>query len=266
MATAEQTDPFDVLMAFIIEAGKLGKKDASIYTLGLKKGVITSGDIVDANIIPRQSTAADRLRKLANAGYFEPELKDADSRGKGRARKFRASPPETVLSELLDMYHGVNQVLETLNEHREVMSEADPVDDRIWLMKPQKAAMRQAAAIIENAQTSVKIYSHDCSWFRITAITNALKKASDNNVSVTVIATKLAEQTTKWLTKTGAAIHTTDFPSVPYCLIDDSTLLLPCNGGVLGNDYQIIKTRQNYLVKCFLEMFETIIKNAQGGD
>jgi sugar-specific transcriptional regulator TrmB len=260
MASAEQKDPFDALMAFIIEAGKLEKTDAAIYILGLKKGVITSGDIVDASIISRQTTAGDRLRKLSNAGYFEAVLKELNRRGQGRARKFKASPPQVVLRELLEMYQGVNQVLETVNEHREVLSEADPPDDEIWLIKPQKTAMHQVATVIGNAQTSVKIYSHDCSWFRVAAITNALVKARGNKIKISVIATNPNEQIEKWLKKIGGDLQNTKLPCVPFCVVDDATLFLPCAGGVLGNDYFVIKTKQRYLVDDFVEMFETMKK------
>lgn len=260
MPAIEQADPFNDLMMLLVKAGTLDKTDASIYILGLKKGIITSGDIVDAQITPRQTTAADHLRKLFNAGYFESTLGEGNRKGKGRAREFRATPPDTVLKDLLEMYQGVNQVLEKIKEHRELLSEAHEGDDEIWVIKPQKVALQKAALTMQNAKKSIKIYGHDCTWYNISSISAALSRVKKNKVGIYVTATDPEERTGKGLARMGIDIKRTSAMNIPFCLIDDSVLLLPCKGGVLENEYFVIATRQKYLVDNFVQMFEGMNK------
>lgn len=262
MAPSESRDPFNELKKFLIEAVKLEEKDAAIYILGLRKGIITSGDVIDAHIVPRarQNTAGDHLRRLRHDGYFESGPEEENRRGKGRARKYKATPPEIVLKEPLELYKGLNQILGEIDEHREVLSETSELDEDIWILKSQKIGMQQFASMIRGARKSIKIYSHDCTWFEEPSVSNALRNAKQNKVGIQVFATNPDERIVKGLKKIGDIARTkTRF--VPFCIVDDSILLLPCKGGVFANEYFVVSTRQKYLVDNFVETFNSLQKS-----
>jgi hypothetical protein len=261
MQASAVADPFNDLKQFLIKAGTLEETDANIYVLGLKKGIITSGDVVDAQILPRQTTAADHLRKLFNSGYFEGILAEENRKGKGRARKFKAALPEAVLKDLLEMYQGLNTILGKIREHREILAEAGETDDEVWLIRPQKMVIQKTALMIQGAKQSVKLYGHDCTWFKDTSINTALGKASKNQVHIIAVATAPDEKIIKGFKRIGVEIKQTSSVSIPFCLIDDSILLLPCRGGVLENEYFAIATRQKYLIGNFIQMFNGIKEN-----
>jgi sugar-specific transcriptional regulator TrmB len=253
-----QENPFDVLLSFLIEAGKLNEIDAKIYVLGLKKGIITSGEVVKERILSRQTTVGDRLRRLANDGYFERTLDEPKLRGKGHARKYKAIPPEVALSSFLEKYQGIHDCIEKIKESRELQSETTELENEIWLIRPQKVAMSRVAAFIRSARQSVKIFSHDCSWFQISEIKDSLQIIASNKVPVQIFATKADEKIDKALKKIGIHLLKTAATYIPFCLIDDSLLLLSCLGGLLSNEYFVISTKQKYLVNNFAETFNSI--------
>jgi len=260
MPSSIPEDLFEDLKLFLVESKTLDSTDADIYVLGLKKGAITSGDVLEARITPRQSTAGDHLRRLSNAGFFDSVLAEDNRKGKGRARAYKAAPPEAVLKDALDMHQRLNSILGKIMEHSELLSEAVQVDGEIWLIRPQKTAMKRASAMLQNAKKSIKIYGHDCTWFNDFSVNSGLAKAASGKVKVHAIATNPDVQTMKGLRGLGVTVAQTKTPCVPFCLIDDIHLLLPCKGGALENEYFIISTRQRYLVDCFVKVFEGMEK------
>lgn len=254
-----ERDPFSELISFLTEATSLDDTDARIYALGLKKGIITSGDVVDEKLIPRQTTAADRLRRLANKRFFEHTLDEPRMRGKGHAKKYRAIPPQAALRDLLERYSGIQACIEKIKEHRELLSETAKLEDEIWLLKSQKVAINRVAAIIGSAKESVKIFSHDCTWHSNERIRKSLSKVVANRVNVEIFATEPNERIVKGLEKMGIPVTKISVAYLPFCLIDNSLLLLPCKGGTLSTEYFVILTRQKYLVDNFIKTFNSFV-------
>ena len=253
-----QKDPFADLMALLVETHRLDEDDAKIYVLGLKKGIITSGNIVKEKIISRQPTASDRLRRLTNEGYFECTLDEQKMRGKGHTKKYKAIPPEVVLQDYLRNYGEIHACIEKIKEHRELLSETTELENEIWLLKPQKVAMNRTATMIRSAKQNVKIFSHDCTWFYDTEIKDSLGRAISNKVPVQLFATEADERITNGLKKMGISLIKSSAVCLPFCLVDDSLLLLPCSGGVLSTEYFVISTRQKYLVDNFIGIFNSL--------
>lgn len=261
-----QRDPFVELVSFLTEASKLDEIDARIYTLGLKKGIITSSDVVKEKLISRQTTAADRLRRLANEKYFECTLDEPKMRGKGHARKYRAIAPDVALQDFLEKYRGIHACIEKIKEHRELLSETTELENEIWLLKRQKVAVNRVATIIRSAKKSIKIFSHDCTWYDHARIKDSLVKAISNKVSIELFATEPNERIIRGLKKIGIPVNKIPVAYLPFCLVDDSLLLLPCTGGLLSTEYFVILTRQKYLVDNFLKTFSSFMNWSKEGE
>jgi len=158
----EEDNPFMVVKTFLATSGKLKELDATIYALGLKEGTITSSDVVEATGL-RQTTSGDRLRRLASKGFFEvtPHVGKAPASGRGHPRKYRAVHPRIVLKDLLKRYDELQPALDIIDQHLEVLAESTGQGGDLWLIQPQKIALRKASAMLRGAERSIKIYSHD---------------------------------------------------------------------------------------------------------
>lgn len=255
-------DPLKELITHLVEADRLDITDARIYVFGLKKGIITSGDVFDEKIVLRQTTAADRLRRLASKGYFQRTPDEPRMHGRGHAKKYRAIPPEEALYDFLQKYDKIQDCIEKIKESRELLartSEETRLEDEISLLKPQKVAVSRVAKIIQSAKQSIKIFSHDCTWFDHPKINESLVMASSNKVTIQIFATEADKRIVKNLKKMGVSIKKISVAYIPFCLVDDSMLLLPCIGGTLSTEYFVILTGQKYLVENFIATFNSFL-------
>lgn len=254
-----RTDPFDELITLLLSTGILDETDAKIYVFGLKKGIITSGGILRERIVSRQSTGADRLRRLSDGGYFESTIGESKIRGRGHGKKYKAIPPEVSLLDFLLKYGEIQGCIDKIRDARELLSEEQEQEDEIWLLKPQKVALHRIAGIIQNAKQSIKIFSHDCTWFDHLEIRESFSLANSKKIDIQIFATKADERTIKGLKKVGISVSNVSAPYLPFCLIDNSLLLLPCTGGTLSTEYLMIMTSQKYLVDNFMTTFDSLL-------
>ena len=248
--------PFMMVRTFLITSGKLDEKDATIYALGLKKGTITSSDVVEATGL-RQSTSGNRLKRLASRGFFEvtPHVGEAPASGRGYPRKYRVLNPRMVLKDLLDGFRELSPALDLIDQHLEVLAESKAEEGELWMIQPQKIALRKTSAILKGAERTIKICGHDCTWFQDDGIRNALKDATSRGVAVQVLATNPDKKTVKGLVNINTELYLHDFPCIPFCLVDDFILILPKKGGTLRMQYYLISTTDRYIVDNFSHMY-----------
>jgi len=257
---AEENKSFLVVKTFLTISGKLDEMDATIYALGLKEGIITSSDVAVATGL-RQTTSGDRLRRLASKGFFEvtPHVGEIPTSGKGHPRRYRVVHPKIVLEDLLKIKDELRPALDIIDQHLEVLAESAGPEGDFWLIQPQKIALKKASSMLRGAERSIKIYSHDCTWFWDEEIKNALKDAITRGVAVQVLATNPDRKITKGLASINIELYILDFPGPPFCLIDDSLLLLPKKEGTLHIQYSLISTNERYLVDNFSEMYVKLL-------
>lgn len=271
MSSNEEVEetPFTVVKTFLTVSGKLDEMDATIYALGLKKGIITSSDVVEETKL-RQPTSGDRLRRLASKGFFEvtPHVGEAPASGRGHPRKYRVVHPRIALKDLLKAYDELRPTLNLIDQHFEVLAESTGQEGDLWLIQPQKTALKKASAMLRGAERSIKIYSHDCTWFWDEGIKNALRDVISRGVTVQVLATNPDRKITKGLASINAELYLLDFLGPPFCLIDDSLLILPKREGTLRTRYSLILTNDGYLVDNFSKMYVNLLSYSkpQGGE
>jgi len=256
----EEDKPFIVVKTFLAASGKLDELDATIYALGLKEGTITSSDVALATGL-RQTTSGDRLRRLASKGFFEvtPHVGKAPASGRGHPRKYRVVHPRIVLEDLLKRYDELQPALEIIDQHLEVLAESTEQEGDLWLIWPQKIALKEGSAMLRGAERSIKIYSHDCTWFWDEGIKNTLKDAISRGVTVQVLATNPDRKIARGLASINAELYILDFLGPPFCLIDDFLLLLAKREGTLRVQYSLISTNEGYLVDNFSKMYVKLL-------
>ena len=254
--------PFTAVKTFLTVSAKLGldEIDATIYALGLKKGIITSSDVAEETKL-RQPTAGDRLRRLSSKGFFEvtPHVGETPASGRGHPRKYRVVHPRIALKDLLKEYDKLPPTLGLIDQHFEVLAESTGQEGDLWLLQPEKIALEKASMMLRGAERSIKIYSHDCTWFWDEGIKNALKDAISRGVTVQVLATNPERKITKGLASINAELYILDFRGPPFCLIDDSLLILPKKEGTLRTQYSLISTNGRYLVDNFGKMYVKLL-------
>jgi sugar-specific transcriptional regulator TrmB len=257
---AEEDKSFIVVKAFLTISGKLDEMDATIYALGLKEGIITSSDVAMATGL-RQTTSGDRLKRLASKGFFEvtPHVGETPASGRGHPRMYRVVHPRIVLGDVLKINDELRPALDIIDQHLEVIAESAGQEGDLWLIQPQKIALKKASTMLRGAERSIKIYSHDCTWFWDEEIKNAMKDAISRGVTVQVLATNPDRKIAKGLASMNAELYILDFQGPPFCLIDDFLLILPKREGTLHMQYSLISTNARYLVDNFCEMYVKLL-------
>lgn len=253
-------DPFLLLKKFLATSGTLDEVGATIYALGLKKGIITSSDVAEATGL-RQPTSGGRLKRLASKGFFEltPHVGETPASGRGYPRKYRVVHPRIVLKDLFDMFGMLLPKMDIIDQHLEVQAEHTSEEGNLWLLRPQKVALRRGSVMLRGAERSIKIYGHDCTWCNSENILNALKGAVSKGISVQVLATKPDKKIAKVLMGMQAELYILDFPGIPFCLIDDSILIVPRKEGTLQTQYSIISTNDKYMVEHFGKLYVKLL-------
>ena len=253
-------DPFVLLKSFLAISGRLDETDATIYALGLKKCTITSSDVEEATGL-RQTTSGGRLKRLASKGFFEltPHVGETPASGRGYPRKYRVVHPRIVLKDLFDMFGTILPKMDIIDQHLEVQAERTTEEGNLWLLRPQRVALRKGSVMLRGAERSIKIYAHDCSWCNDESIMNALEHATSKGISVQVLATKPDKKVAKFLKGIKAELYVLDFPGMPFCLVDDLVLIVPRKEGTLRAQYSIISTNDKYMVEHFGKLFVKLL-------
>jgi len=255
-----EDDPFVLLKKFLAASGTLDESDATIYALGLKKGTITSSDAAEATGL-RQTTSGGRLKRLASKGFFEvtPHVGETPASGRGYPRKYRVVHPRIVLKDLFDMFETLLPKMDIIDQHLEVQAESTSEEGNLWLLRPQRVALRRGSVMLRGAERSIKIYGHDCTWCNGKNIMNALKDAAAKGILVQVLATNPDKKVTKVLMSIKAELYVLDFPGIPFCLVDDSILIMPRKEGTLQTQYSLIFTNDKYMVEHFGKLYVKLL-------
>lgn len=255
MCSGVAEDHFLGLESFLVESGKMKKDDAKVYVFGLKRGTITSRDVAGMTGLS-QSTAKDRLARLADRGFFESTL--GEGHGRGRAVRYRALHPRLVLKGVIARTEELQSWLAKIDEHLEYLGESPAQESDFWLTKSHEETLSMVASMIEAAKEEIKLYSHDCSWIRVEEIKEAIKAAISKGVKLEVIATNPLEEATHELDDMGVHLENTQFNGPVFCVIDGSILLMPYKGGALETYYYLMKTNDKHWVTQYLNCFNSI--------
>jgi hypothetical protein len=250
---------FSGIKAFFVATGKLDEIDAKIYVLALKKGVVSSSDVSDEFPEIRSSTAIARLKSLANKGFLEYIPKET-SRKRPCAIDFKAIHPKDALGEVLERTKLLPELLALYDEHWESLAENPKKDTETWLSKSEKEAARIGASILDAAKQEVKIYSHDCSWFKYIDVQSSLEAARSNGATINVIAHNPEETVARDLIKMKVSLFKCEKCfGPPFCIVDKSWLFLPIQSGSLQRQFSALRTNDEYLINNFLSLFETAL-------
>jgi len=255
MSSGKAEDHFLGLESFLVDSGKMKKNDAKIYVFGLKRGTITSRDVASITGLS-QSTAKDRLTRLADQGCFEST--PSEGHGRGRAIRYRALHPRLVLKKVIAQTEKLQSWFAKIDEHMEYLGESLVQESDFWLTKSHEEALSMVASLIEGAKQEIKLYCHDCSWIRVEGIKEAIKTAVSNGVKLEVIATNPIEDATGYLDGLGVHLENTQFNGPVFCVIDGSVLLMPYRGGALEAYYYLIRTNDKQWVTQYLNCYNSI--------
>ena len=260
---SQKRDIFKELLSFLITTGKLDQKDADIYVLALKKGVIKSSDVSDEFSDVRPSTAITRMNRLAKKGFLEVLPKET-TRRRPYAVKFRAIHPKIALEEVVEKAIALPKLLELYDEHWEFLAEKAKLDSEMWLAKSQKAAIGIGCSMLRGSKKEIRIYSHDCTWFNNVDVQTSLQDARSNGITITVIAHNPEDGIVEMLTNMGISVHACKgFCGPPFCVIDKQWLFLPVQSGTLSKQFSVMRTNDKYLVDNFLSLFDTALSYSQ---
>lgn len=245
---------FDRIRRFLTKCGIMDESEASIYVLGLEKGVLTTRMVQETQGI-RQSTAGDRLRRLSKAGYFEETPPKGG--GRGRARKFRVVSPRTALSEILVGFRGFEEDLALVDEHLELLGDIEP-EEEVWISSPQNVALKSLKDLVESATDSIQISSHDCTWLEEPELASALRLATEKNVQVTVLANRLGKEVTREKFSAVKIIEILESKTKgpAFLIVDSKTIVLPLKQRGISSEYHGLKITNKDLVERFLKLFE----------
>lgn len=249
----------DRIKRFLVDCRIMDERDASIYVLGLRKGVIASKDVVGEIKGIRQNTAGDVLRRLSKEGCFEETPPSGG--GRGRARKFKAVHLKTALPNLVEGLQDFQEDLALLDEHMEIPSEREP-EEEIWIMSPPRVAISGLKGLVESAEKTIQISSHDCTWLEETELSSALKSAIDRKVRVTVLASesgkKKIERSLRAAPKVNIKLSNSDSPV--FIIIDKKTAVFPLRQRGISSGYHGLRVTNKDLVENFSNLFEELAK------
>lgn len=257
---SKEKDLFKELDSFLVTIGKLDPKDASIYVLALKKGVIKSRDVYDEFGI-RPNAAIARLKALTNLGMLEVAPKET-AKMHPYSKCFKAINPRIALKDIVKRSMDLPHLLERYDMYEEEILAESPIQPtEIWIAGSAKAAIRIGASMFSGAKQEIKIYCHDCSWFdEYIDIQESLEDVAKNSISISVIADCPPENTARELTEMGVKFYTCrDFRGPTFCIIDGCWLLLPTQTGTLSKQYSVLRTNDKYIVDEFINLFKTVL-------
>ena len=254
-------DPFKEVASFLVEIGKLDQTDADIYALGLKKFVITSNDVIHEFPKLRQNTAGGRLQFLARIGFFENTISDKSR--KNAAKKFKAVPPSISLKKILSASARLDKSLAMFEEHYENpdYSSASSDEEEIWLSNSDDISISRGAAMIRATNSNLKISSNDCSWMKEQQIEEALKSIS-SQVQISVVANP-DQEIVKRLNKLGARLRKAKDTGIPFCIVDDKTLIMVSQSGAVKTRHTLMTTTQSYMVKKYIGLFNRFVRHSK---
>lgn len=256
---SKKEDLFKTLHSFLVATGKLDTTDANIYVLALNKGVINSSDVSDEFPNIRPNTAIARLKTLAKKGFLESVSKETSNR-RPYTVIFKAVHPRIALKEVVQKTLELPGLLSQYDEHWEILAENPRQDTEVWLSKSEKIATRIGASILSGAKQEVKIYSHDCSWFKNLDIQQSLVEARSNGATISVVANNPEKGVATSLADLKVSLYKCEkcFGS-PFCVVDKNWLFLPVQSGTLSKQFSTFRTNDKYLVNNFLSLFETAL-------
>jgi sugar-specific transcriptional regulator TrmB len=256
------------LVKFLRQHLGYSEDEASVYRVALEKESVTSGSVCRSIQDLRPSTAKDILDRLATRGLLTQTPRKAEQSGtqpgKGEKTHYKVIPPDVAFAEFSDKYQKFKSDLDKIGEHLEVRSETEQLNSEIWLTRSPKIASRQAAGIISGAKESLKIYGHDCSWLADADLKDAVMKAAEGNVRVEIVATDLNRNFQRSIQSAGVKTRITDFVTMPFCLVDNSRLLMPHPSGEVKREFGLLSTTNQYMVNHYLETFGSMTKVRRG--
>jgi sugar-specific transcriptional regulator TrmB len=233
--------------------------DAKIYVLALSRGILNSSDVSEEFSEIRQNTAVARLKNLASKGFLEMISKETTSK-RPYVINFKAIHPRIALKETLEKARELPRLLELYDEHWEALAENPKQDVEIWLSKSERIGIRIGASVLGGAKQEIKIYSHDCSWYKYTDIQTSLESARSNGATITVIAHNLEEAISRNLKKMNVLLYSCENNhGPPFCIVDRNWLILPVQSGTLSRQFSTIRTNDKYLIDSFLGLFDTAL-------
>lgn len=157
------------------------------------------------------------------------------------------------------MFKKLLPKLDIIDQHLEIRAESTGEEGDLWLLRPQRVALRRGSVMLRGAEHSIKIYGHDCTWYNDRGILNALKNVTSRGILVQVLATNPNKKVVKHLTNIKAELYVLDFPGLPFCLIDDSILIMPRKEGTLQTQYSLIFTNDKYMVDHFGRLYVKLL-------
>ena len=257
-SVSKKRDIFNELRSFLVTTEKLDSKDARIYVLALKRGIVKSSDVSDQLQI-RRTTAIARLKALAKKGFFEFAPKET-AKKRPYGIEFKAVHPRIALEDVVKKAVELPHLLELFDEHWEVLAEKPVQETEMWFAKSPRVARCIGASMLSGAMQGIKIHSHDCSWFEGNDIHISLENAISNGATVTVVASNMPENIAKRLTDIGASLYECkEHYGVPFCLVDNLWLFLPTQYGALSRQYCSIRTNDKYMIENYAGLFKTAL-------
>jgi len=245
---------------FLTERLGFSKDEASVYLAGLEEGTVTSVSLGRKSGIP-PATANGILKRLTSKGYFASSLDDGS--GKGHAVHYRVIPPEDAFRDFHKDYERFTEDLDVLSEQLENVSESDDRSSEMYLLRTKESAIIRGAKLIRAAKKSVKIYGHDITWLGRPDLETALEFAIRKKVQVELLATDLRERSEKTAKRMGILFKRVEFHGIPFCIVDDSTLLMPQKGGEFETEFGLLFTSSQYTVENYLRAWEHIRDSAK---
>ncbi len=240
---------------FLVKRLRFSAEEASVYVAGLEEGTVTSVSL-GKKVSLRPATVLGILRRLMDRGLFLSSLDDGS--GKGHAVHYVAIQPEEAFRDFHKEYERFASDLDVLSEHLDVQAETGNRSNEMYLLRTKSSAVARGATLISGAKKSIKIYGHDISWLAKPELESALEAATRRRVEVDLLATDIHRHSERIVQKMGISPKRVGFHGIPFCVIDDSTLLLPHTGGDFGSDFGLLVTSNTYTVGNYLKTWDQI--------
>jgi predicted transcriptional regulator len=252
-------DPIEILKDKLVKMQLLSQSSADIYGVGLRHGTVTSSDVA-AELDVRASTASNRLQKLVKDGYFERTPREGEPKksGKGHAIRYRVVPAEQALQKIIADSKDLAKAADMATAPYELQAEQASDHGDMWLAEAEHLVFAKGIEKITGARKTVQISSRDCSWLDDGQVTEAIAKATKNNVKVRIAASEIPTGFKQTIRRLGASYVKTPFSGPTFCIVDRSTLLIPFRPRTLREGYHLLVTTHKYLVSEFIRYFESL--------
>jgi len=242
--------------------GTLDEKDTEIYVLGLQNGVISSSIVAKETGLSK-SSSGERLKKLADRGFFVQSLTEPGSKGgKGKGFLYAVVSPRIVLKDNIKNYGRMIESLGQIEEHLEVISEETMEEENIWEIK-SNSLVEHFVNSINAAKNSIEILANDCTFADVDEIIKALREVAGRGVTIRVVAGKVQQKLQTKLTKAGINLQLIDYAGPTAAIIDEKMLYHAYRYGKLSSKYGALFTTNPYLIDKFLSLCKNV---AKGGD